>query len=241
MALSTSPQLAPKIKDPPLPLHQVAVYTMLVVLVVAMVSVTGLCYMKAGMELGGVTADSLMADIQNQTGLGSDALTINDPTLASMIAVETGDTWLYEAGFWIMAVLTVVTVVLVFLWRKQLRMAIAIVQEACAVFRTMPSLMLFPFSTVLLVVGLCVFFLLGAFLLVTSKPEAFADKIAQLNATLTTLGDGELMTEYAAYLPQPLLPAAALRVLVHPTCTTSLPGTRRARTRRRRRRSPTTQ
>ena len=51
--------------------------------------------------------------------------------------------------------LTLVTTVLVFAWRKQLRMAIAIVQEACALFRTMPSLMLFPFATVAAVVPIC--------------------------------------------------------------------------------------
>ena len=51
--------------------------------------------------------------------------------------------------------LTLVTTVLVFAWRKQLRMTIAIVQEACAVFRTMPSLMLFPFATLAAVVPVC--------------------------------------------------------------------------------------
>ena len=51
--------------------------------------------------------------------------------------------------------LTLVATALVLAWRKQLRMAIAIVQEACAVFRSIPSLMLFPLSTVATVVTVC--------------------------------------------------------------------------------------
>ena len=90
--------------------------------------------------------------MHNRTGLSKSSLTPSDPTLAAMVEVEEGETWLYELAFWLMAVLTLVTTVLVFAWRKQLRMAIAIVQEACAVFRSIPSLMLFPLSTVAAVV-----------------------------------------------------------------------------------------
>ena len=47
-------------------------------------------------------------------------------------------------------------------------------------------------------VPVCLFFFLGAFLLVTSQPEALADKVAALNATLTLLGESQFMEEYAS-------------------------------------------
>ena len=60
----------------------------------------------AGLELGGVSSDAILAEVQNRTGLSKGSFTPSDPTLAAMVEVEAGDTWLYELGFWLMAVRT---------------------------------------------------------------------------------------------------------------------------------------
>ena len=60
----------------------------------------------AGLELGGVSTDAILAQVQNRTGHSKGSFTPSDPTLAAMVDVEAGDTWLYELGFWLMAVLT---------------------------------------------------------------------------------------------------------------------------------------
>ena len=60
----------------------------------------------AGLELGGVSTDAILAQVQNRTGHSKASFTPSDPTLAAMVDVEAGDTWLYELGFWLMAVLT---------------------------------------------------------------------------------------------------------------------------------------
>ena len=60
----------------------------------------------AGLELGGFSSDAILAEVQNRTGLSKGSFTPSDPTLAAMVEVEAGDTWLYELGFWLMAVLT---------------------------------------------------------------------------------------------------------------------------------------
>jgi len=128
-----------------------------------MVGVTVLCYVKAGLELGGVSTDAILAQVQNRTGLSPDpnpdpnphpnpnpnpnpdfnpnpnpnpkpnpdpdpdpdpdqvqnrtglskgSVTPSDPTLAALVGVEAGDTWLYELGFWLMAVLATTTTLL---------------------------------------------------------------------------------------------------------------------------------
>ena len=59
-----------------------------------------------GLELGGVSTDAILAQVQNRTGLRKGSFTPSDPTLAAMVDVEAGDTWLYELAFWLMAVLT---------------------------------------------------------------------------------------------------------------------------------------
>ena len=59
-----------------------------------------------GLELGGVSTDTILTQVQNRTGLGKGSFTPSDPTLAAMVDVEAGDTWLYELAFWLMAVLT---------------------------------------------------------------------------------------------------------------------------------------
>ena len=172
-----------------------ALYTMMLLLVLAMLLATVVCYVKAGMAIGGVSAESVMDAIQNSTGVSVDAaLVITDPTLANLVSVETGDKTVYEVGFWVMAVLSVITFIGLIMSLPKLRMCIAIVREACGVFRTMPSLMLFPFSTVLVEVAICVWCLIGAFLICTSKPESFEDAIASLNSTLESVGDTSLST-----------------------------------------------
>ena len=59
-----------------------------------------------GLELGGVSTDTILTQVQNRTGLRKGSFTPSDPTLAAMVDVEAGDTWLYELAFWLMAVLT---------------------------------------------------------------------------------------------------------------------------------------
>ena len=59
-----------------------------------------------GLELGGVSTDAVLTQVQNRTGLRKGSFTPSDPTLAAMVDVEAGDTWLYELAFWLMAVLT---------------------------------------------------------------------------------------------------------------------------------------
>jgi len=173
-----------------------AIYSCLFLLVVSELLVTCVCYAKAGMALGGVSATTALEALSNASDTVTTAtMTLTDPTLVAMVTVEEGNTTLYEISFWAMAVMSILTLVGIAMWRKKLRMAIAIVQEACVVFRTMPSLMLFPFSTVIADVFVCTFFLLGAFLITTTKPESFESAMASLNSTLTALGESEMMGE----------------------------------------------
>ena len=74
-----------------------------------------------------VVAGALEA-LSNATSSVTEAtFTITDPTLASMIAVETGDTVVYEIGFWVTAVLTIITIVALVAWRKRMRHAIQLI------------------------------------------------------------------------------------------------------------------
>ena len=83
-----------------------------------------------------------------------------------------------------MVVLTALTLVLLVLWRTKIARAVAIVKETCRVFATLPSLMIFPFTTVIAEAAVCVWAILIAAFLVTAKPDSFVHSMQARNATL---------------------------------------------------------
>ena len=177
-----------------------AVWCMFILLVIAMVLGTALLYAKSGMELGGYSAQDLLDMGQNATvaagnsssfqGANSQAA-INgtlavfaDPTVNDMLAVSEENSTVFTVAFWVMVVLTALTLVLLVLWRTKIARAVAIVKETCRVFATLPSLMIFPFTTVIAEAAVCVWAILIAAFLVTAKPDSFVHSMQALNATL---------------------------------------------------------
>ena len=177
-----------------------AVWCMFILLVIAMVLGTALLYAKSGMELGGYSAQDLLDMGQNATVAAGNSssfqgansqMAINgtlavfaDPTVNDMLAVSEENSTVFTVAFWVMVVLTALTLVLLVLWRTKIARAVAIVKETCRVFATLPSLMIFPFTTVIAEAAVCVWAILIAAFLVTAKPDSFVHSMQALNATL---------------------------------------------------------
>ena len=79
-----------------------------------------------------------------------------DPSVNEMLAVSEENQLVYTVGFWVMVILTALVLILLVLWRSKIARAVAIVKETCRVFATLPSLMIFPFTTVIAEAVVCV-------------------------------------------------------------------------------------
>lgn len=120
------------------------------------------------------------------TGLGRVGTT-SDPTLNSLAAVDEDNKGIYEIGFWVMAIITVITFMMLALARKQIRICVAIVKESTKVYAFMPTLLVFPtFSTIAQAIVLlwAVFTLI---MISTAKPESLVSALSRAGNVTGTL------------------------------------------------------
>ena len=159
---------------------KIIVYCLLLLLVVSLWLITFICYSKSGMAVGGVSADSLTANVS----------AFDDPVVAAVAEAEEGDRWMWTFAFWLMLVFACFVMVSLLAARKKIKVVVAIVVEATKVFATMPSLMIFPSWGVLCQAGTYAFFGCGAALLLTMKPEAFDAAVGLVDSSNQTTLDG---------------------------------------------------
>jgi len=162
------------------------VYLLLLLLVVFMLAITVLCYIKSGMDIGGVTASSLLDK-------ASQNITLTNPTLESLTSVEEGNQWIWTLAFVVMLLLTFLTLLAVITARKKIKICIAIVAESTKVFVSMPSLMISPTWAVLAQALVSVWAIAGVALLLTTKPETYVgalDAIPEAGSGHYVIADG---------------------------------------------------
>jgi hypothetical protein len=162
----------------------VVIWTLLLLLVVVELVATFICFAKSGMAFDGVSADSLM-----ESGKSAGNVTVPDAATEALASVNDGSTWAYTAGFWVLLLATLITILTIILSRRKIKICAAIVKEATTVFKDMPFMMLFPTWGVVAQCGLVVWFVLGLMLLYTVKAEAFDSYLGALpNATFAPGG-----------------------------------------------------
>lgn len=155
------------------------IYGMLLVLVLFLLAATAVCFGKSGMNVSGITPESLL-----EKATGKQNITVPDPAALAFDLSSEDSTWIYTVAFWILLILTIITVVSLALSRKKIQICSAIVKEATLVFRDMPLMMLFPSLSALAQVAVCAWFVFGLCLLQTMKAESIDIALGQTpNAT----------------------------------------------------------
>ena len=142
------------------------IYTLLVALVCFMTAVLIMCYIRSGMNIGGVNAKNIIAEASNN-------ISVTNPTLNGLLTVQDGNEWIWTVAFWIMLLLTTLCIISIALARKKVKVVIAIVVESTKVFTALPSLMIAPTWSVLAQSAVYLWAISGLALLLTSKPESW--------------------------------------------------------------------
>jgi len=143
------------------------IWGMLILLVLAMLLATAICFAKSGLNISGVTADSILSKAQTTFNVS-----VPDAAASALAATDSETTWVYTVAFWIMVILTLITVISLALSRRKISICAAIVKESTTVFKDMPLMMLFPTITTALQIFLCAYLVFGLCLLNTVKAES---------------------------------------------------------------------
>jgi choline transporter-like protein 2/4/5 len=162
------------------------IWGMLVLLVIAMLIATAICFARSGLNVSGVTAETIL-------GYATVALNVTVPDAAASVLAATNEetAWVYTVAFWIMLILTVLTIVSIALARRKVAICAAIVKEATTVFRDIPLMMLFPTFTTLLQVLLCGYLIFGLCLLNTVRGESIDIALGLLPNSTWAVSVGE--------------------------------------------------
>lgn len=157
---------------------KIVIYGLLISLILLEVIATLICFAKSGMSFGSISADSLI----------DNALNVTLPDAASSLLAAQGDSkWIYTVGFWVLIIVTLITLITVIASRKKIAICAAIIKEATLVFRSMPMIMLFPTFTSFLQIVVGAWFVFGMVLIQTTKAESFDVALGKLpNATFAT-------------------------------------------------------
>ena len=111
----------------------------------------------------------------------------------------TTDRTAYTVAAVLTTLATIIYAVLLVLWRRCISRAIAIVREACAIFRSMPLLLLYPLHTLVWRVVMLLWLLLFLGCILCLDSTSYAEAISSTNARLgTSLGLGELADSTAS-------------------------------------------
>ena len=118
-------------------------------LVLSLVLATCLCYARAGLDIGGFSASSLLGNVSSSLSdtpqlANSSALQESVVVISSLTAVDEENKGWYRLAFWILAIVTVLTTIFLILARKKVIQTAAIVKEASKAFSAMPGLFFSP-------------------------------------------------------------------------------------------------
>jgi choline transporter-like protein 2/4/5 len=157
---------------------KIIIYGLLLLLVGVEVFALLICFTRSGISIAGLSGADLISKATNKANQ-----TIPDVIGAQLAAVEDGSNWIYTAGFWILAVITVITLISIMLWRKKIAICAAIIKEATTVFKDVPTLLIFPILMSFLQVAVAFWFILGVIMLRTTKAEAYDLALSYANTT----------------------------------------------------------
>jgi hypothetical protein len=85
----------------------------------------------------------------------------------------------YEYGFYVLAIFTILTVVIVVLKRKAIQIAVGIIKEASDAIKAMPFLVLFPLLPFSLILLLGLYWMVGAAFIYTAEDVSLDDATQQ--------------------------------------------------------------
>jgi len=162
------------------------IYGLLTILVFVEILATLVCFVKSDISIAGLNGEDLVNGLT-----GEENVTLADPVSAALGEIEGGSSWIYTAGFWVLIIITIITVLTIVAWRKKIAICAMIIKEATTVFKDVPSLMIFPVFTSMVQVLVCAWAVTGLILLRTTKAESF-DLVIQANTTSIDPLDGFL-------------------------------------------------
>ena len=80
------------------------------------------CFIMSGIAVGGVSADTLMDKAKNSFNV-----TVPDAATEALSQIEGGSTWGYTFGFWVLLVVSGITIITIAVNRKKIRICAAII------------------------------------------------------------------------------------------------------------------
>jgi choline transporter-like protein 2/4/5 len=159
----------------------IMIWTLLILLVILELIGCIVCFIMSGIAVGGVSADTLMDKAKNSFNV-----TVPDAATEALSQIEGGSTWGYTFGFWVLLVVSGITIITIAVNRKKIRICAAIITESTKVFKDMPFLMLFPTWGTIAHIGITIWFIFGLLLLYTLKAEAMDVALGKMpNETYT--------------------------------------------------------
>jgi len=184
---------------------KIIIYALLILMCIAMLLATFVCFSRSGISFQGVSGDALIAS-------ATAAANVSVPDIESALLASENDTsrWMYSVGFLVMAIVTAITIFTVITARKKIAICAAIVKEATTVFATMPMMMFFPALSTIMQILAFAWFLISIALVRTSQPEALSESLGLVVNTSSAAFISAGLPEAAPYVD----PIGSLRSLV---------------------------
>lgn len=130
---------------------------------------TLVCFVRSDISIGGVSGQTLMNGIETVNG----SVVVPDFVGSAIAELDGGSSWVYAVMFWLMMIITAMTIMFIILWRKKILICAAIVREATTVFTAIPTLLVFPVFSTLALGAVCVWFVIGFTFIHATKAESF--------------------------------------------------------------------
>jgi len=153
------------------------IYGLLVLLVVVELIATFISFARSGLSIGGVSGASIIDAVSNDANQS-----LPDYIGDALGDVDGGSNWIYQVCFWILLILTLITIVTIVLYRKKISICASIIKEATTVFKDVPTMLLFPVFSAFAQVLVCAWFVVGFIMLRTTKAESY-DLVLNMNTT----------------------------------------------------------
>lgn len=166
---------------------RLAVYLMIGFLLFICIAITTVCAIR------GRVFEDLDAALHNHTHTGA-----NDPSLHGLVdltklhddgmaaklsgveGITDSEMWFYRGGTAGFAILSIIVMILICAWKKQIETIIELVEESSEMVSAMPTLIIAPFLTCVFVLVLSTYTLLIAMYLGTESPEALGTHTEEL-------------------------------------------------------------
>jgi choline transporter-like protein 2/4/5 len=149
------------------------VWTIVIGVIIALFLFTIFCYFKAGL-----LDQSVVDSVNNVASKGTEKELVV-PEQAQQADADMQEKWSYVA--YIMTAISILVFLLIVAMRKRIKLAIAIMKEASNAVKTMPLIVLFPFTTVALVVVLCLYWIIIAAYIASAGEESSSKLAADLD------------------------------------------------------------